>query len=156
MLYFAYGSNMNEDELVDIDVTILRAERAILRGYKIALTRFSNKRCGGVLDIGPSEGDTVEGILYEIPDEDKAKIEIKEGVKSGAYREILNPLQVETSPGTVVDGVISYEVCVKENPPYPPAASKEYKDSVLRGVCEHGLSEGYRQKLRAVLEKREA
>ncbi|MCX5693882.1 MAG: gamma-glutamylcyclotransferase [Candidatus Omnitrophica bacterium] len=154
MLYFAYGSNMNEDELTDIGVTILKAERVLLRGYKIALTRFSNKRCGGVLDILSSEKDTVEGVLYEIPDKDKLKIDIKEGLKGGAYRQIPKPLQVETMAGAIRKGVISYEVCEKEKPLYPPAASTEYKNSVLRGACEHGLLEDYRKKLKVVLEKR--
>lgn len=146
---------MNEDELIDIDVTILRAETVSLKDYKIALTRFSSNRCGGVLDIISSHGDIVEGVLYEIPDEDKIKIERKEGVKSGAYREISSPLQIESVAGNAISGVISYEVCEKEKPPYPPAASQEYKKSVLRGACEHGLSEDYRAKLKAVLEKRE-
>jgi len=156
MLYFAYGSNMNEDELTDIGVTILKAEKVLLIGYKIALTRFSSKRCGGVLDILSSEKGTVEGVLYEISDKDKVKIDKKEGLKNGAYRQILKPLQVETMAGAIRKGVISYEVCEKEKPPYPPAASTEYKNSVLRGACEYGLSDDYRTKLKVILEKREA
>jgi len=156
MLYFAYGSNMNEDELIDIDVTILRAEKVLLKDYRIALTRFLNNRCGGVLDIVSSAGEVVEGVLYEIPNEDKLKIERKEGVKSGAYKEISSPLQIESVSGDAIGGVVSYEVCEKEQPPYPPAASTEYKNSVLRGACEHGLSDDYRTKLKAVLEKRKA
>lgn len=152
MLYFAYGSNMNEDELTEIDVKILRAEKAILRGYKIALTHNAITRKGGTLDILYPEGNTVEGVLYEIRDGDKGKIDKKEGVKSGAYRKMPEPLSVVTAAGIVKNGVISYEVCKKIS---PPCASKEYKDSVLRGACEHGLSEEYRAKLKEVLEKRE-
>lgn len=145
---------MNEDELTqkDVNVKILSAEKALLRGYKIALTRLSSKRCGGMLDIIPSEGNIIEGVLYEIPDKDRIKIEKKEGVSGGAYKEIPKPLKVKTAEGTLINGVTSYEVCEKEN---PPPASKEYKNSVLRGACEHGLSEKYRIKLKAVLEKRE-
>lgn len=153
MLYFAYGSNMNEDELMDEGITVLRSEKVLLRGYKIALTRFSTKRQGGVLDIIPSQEDIVEGVLYEVPDKDKAKIERKEGVRSGAYREIPSSLQIESVSGTDISGVVSYEVCNKEQSPESPAASKEYKNSALLGACEHGLSEQYRRKLKAVLEK---
>ena len=81
---------------------------------------------------------------------------MKEGLRNGAYRQIPKPLQVETMAGAIRRGVISYEVCEKEKPPYPPVASVEYKNSVLRGACEHGLLKDYRKKLKAVLEKRKA
>ena len=149
MLYFAYGSNMNEDELKDICVTILRAQKAILRGYKIALTHKSSTREGGTLDIVPSEEGTVEGVLYQIPDTDKSKIDEKEGVNSGAYEPVI--VDIEVMDGKTVKDVISYQVRKKVN---SSPASPEYKKSVLSGAKAHGLSEDYMISLQAVLEKK--
>lgn len=150
MLYFAYGSNMNEDELIDKDVTILRTEKVLLKDYKIALTRNSDTRKGGVLDIIPENGEVAEGVLFNIPDTDITKINKKEGVCVGAYEPVI--IKVEDYDGKITSGVITYQVCNKID---AKPASQEYKDSVLRGACEHGLSQGYRAKLKAVLEKRE-
>lgn len=147
-MYFAYGSNMNEDELINEKVTILEGKKVLLRNYKIALARNSEKRKGGVLDIIPSEEESVEGVLYNIPDEDITKINKKEGVCVGAYEPII--INVEDCDGHTINGIISYQVCEKND---SKPASKEYKDSVLRGACEHGLSEDYRVKLKDVLEK---
>lgn len=149
MLYFAYGSNMNEDELKMRGITILKAEKALLKKYKIALTRNATTRGGGVLDIIPNY-DVVEGVLYELNDADRGKIDGKEGGRVGAYEPIT--VDIETEDGKVLNDILTYQVCRKEN---PPVASQEYKDSVLRGACKHGLSVEYRTKLKVVLEKKE-
>ena len=149
MLYFAYGSNMNEDELIEESVNILERRRVILRNYKIAVTRNSKKHNGGVLDIIPRDGEIVEGVLYDVPDNDKSKIDKKEGVCDGAYEPIT--VSIEDYEGQVINDVISYQVCDKID---AKPASKEYKDSVLRGACEHGLSDDYKEKLKNILEKK--
>jgi len=140
---------MNEDELKRIKVSILKAGKAFLKNHKIALTRYAQTRGGGVLDIIPNQ-DVVEGVLFELHDADRDKIDAKEGVKVNAYEPIT--VDIETEKGKLLNGILTYQVCRKE---VPPPASQEYKDSVLRGACEHGLSEEYRAKLKAVLEKRE-
>lgn len=150
MLYFAYGSNMNEDELGKINIKIINAEKAILNDYVVALTRESKNRDGGVLDIVSSKGGIVEGVLFKIPDEYIKKINEKEGVCVGAYEPII--IKAQTMKGKQVSNVISYQVCKKDN---PPQASKEYKESVLKGANDHGLSAKYIIELQKVLEKDE-
>lgn len=140
---------MNEAELRARGVTILRAEKAFLKNHKIALTRYALTRDGGVLDIIPNH-DVVEGVLFELTDGDRGKVDAKEGVTVNAYEPI--PVDIETEDGKVLSGVLTYKVCRKED---PPQASEEYKRSVLKGACDHGLSEEYRAKLKAVLEKTE-
>ena len=147
-LYFAYGSNMNEDELKDWKITIISREKAILYNYRIALNRYSKNRQGGVLDIVPSKGSIVEGVLYKLPDEAKYKLEKKEGVTIGAYKETRVDIEVD---GRIVKNVITYIVCNKQN---ASPASEEYKESVLKGAKNHNLSKKYIKKLEKVLEKR--
>jgi gamma-glutamylcyclotransferase len=70
MLYFAYGSNMNWDQMRDrcpssrFD-SIVRDE-----GYRLAFTQFSKTRQCGVADIVASAGSDVWGVVFEIPDDE--------------------------------------------------------------------------------------
>jgi len=147
-LYFAYGSNMNEGELKERGIMVLDRRKALLRHYKIALSRCSKCRHGGVLDIVSTEGDVVEGVLYELPDEARSKVEKKEGVMSGAYKERLVSVEID---GRTVENIVTYEVCNKVN---PPPASDEYKKSVLKGAKNHNLSQEYMKQLEMVLSGR--
>jgi len=147
-LYFAYGSNMNEDELKDWKIVIIDRKKAILYNYRIALNRYSKNRQGGVLDIDPSQGNIVEGVLYELPDEAKYKLEKKEGVTIGAYKETRVDIEVDDR---IIKNVIIYIVCSKQ---ITSPASEEYKKSVLKGAKNHNLSEKYIRELKKVLEKR--
>lgn len=66
-LYFAYGSCMNADDLArTVDAIFVNSAR--LENYRLAFTRYSNGRKGGVADIVPSKGDYVEGVLMLVPD----------------------------------------------------------------------------------------
>lgn len=56
---------MNEDELKEWDVKIMNTEKAILEGYRIALTR-AKKRRDGILNIVKSRGSVVESVLFQI------------------------------------------------------------------------------------------
>lgn len=60
--------------------------RAVLDGYRLAFTRYSSRRQGGVADIVPSPGDRVEGVLYKIPARYVKDLDWREGVPAGMYR----------------------------------------------------------------------
>jgi len=147
-LYFAYGSNMNEDELKKWGITIIDRKKALLHNYTVALNRYSKNRQGGVLDIIPSQGSIVEGVLYELSDEAKRKVERKEGVTIGAYKEKHIDVEVD---GRIVKNAITYVVCKKED---SPSASEEYKKRVLKGAKDHDLSDRYIEELKKILGKR--
>jgi len=65
--YFAYGANMNLQHLCNLGVQVLRAERAILEGWRLCFNVVDREQLGsGFANILPSDGDRVEGVLYLI------------------------------------------------------------------------------------------
>jgi gamma-glutamylcyclotransferase (GGCT)/AIG2-like uncharacterized protein YtfP len=86
VMYFAYGSCMSER---DFRRTVPHFEvmgRAVLDDYRLAFTRYSSGRQGGVADIVPSPGDRVEGVLYKISSRYVKDLDWREGVPAGVYR----------------------------------------------------------------------
>ncbi|MFB5664000.1 gamma-glutamylcyclotransferase family protein [Alteribacillus sp. HJP-4] len=66
MFYFAYGSCMNTEDL-NRTVTAQRIGAASLRHYEFGYRAYGRSRNGGVADIFPSEGNSVEGVLFLVP-----------------------------------------------------------------------------------------
>jgi len=65
--YFAYGANMNLQHLCNLGVQVLRAERAILEGWRLYFNVVDREELGaGFANILPSDGDRIEGVLYLI------------------------------------------------------------------------------------------
>jgi len=139
--YFAYGSCMNQASFAD-DVPIYRViGRAVLPNYRVAFTRWSSIRKGGVADILPSQGSDTEGILYLIPESLLEALDAREGVGFGAYRRI----EVNTIVGDQKIKAISYEVVSKAEQEFAPSAT--YRDTILQGTDL--LSPEYVDKLKA-------
>lgn len=75
--YFAYGSNMDERQMLERCPQSEKQEIAELTGYEF----FINKR--GVANIRPKKGKRVWGIIYNITEDDEEKLDKFEGVKYG-------------------------------------------------------------------------
>jgi len=87
MKYFAYGSNLNRDNLIEWCKNhrqkipkMLNPRIKKVEGYTIGFTRYSYNRKGGVADI-ISPGDFCYGIVFDVTEEDLKVIDKKEGVK---------------------------------------------------------------------------
>ena len=77
--YFAYGSNMDKDQ---IEIRCPMAKQigiGIIANYRIDFTRKSTTRNCGVADIVESPGDVVWGIIYSITEEDLKSLDRYEG-----------------------------------------------------------------------------
>jgi gamma-glutamylcyclotransferase len=79
-LYFAYGSNMNQVQMLDRCPGAILLGPAVLEGYRLAFTIFSPTRQCGCADVIPSEGNGVHGLVYELNDADAARMDEFEGV----------------------------------------------------------------------------
>lgn len=65
--YFAYGSNLNVNQMKGRGANIFSMDKAKLPGWKLAFTYNSQNREGGVLDIIPGDDDDlVKGIVYTV------------------------------------------------------------------------------------------
>src|SRR5687767_6545074 len=95
-LYFAYGSNMDLDQIVVRCPSAKFQHAAVARGFRLGFTRFSKKRGCGVADLVAETGEEVWGAVFKIAELDVAKLDRSEGVflTPPAYRRV--PIQVLT------------------------------------------------------------
>jgi len=69
MLYFAYGSNMNHDQMRHRCTGTKFIVKAYLENYAFVYDSYSSARYGAVANIIPEEGSVVWGGLWEIGDD---------------------------------------------------------------------------------------
>ena len=91
-LYFAYGSNLNfhdwsnwchENGAGHLADELRCVGAATLPDRRLAFTRRSVRRDGGVLDVVPARGHVVEGVLFEANDVTWELLDAKEGERLG-------------------------------------------------------------------------
>ena len=140
LLYFAYGSNLHMLQFKRRCPGSSVAGRARLPDYRLAFTRYSTKRKGGVADIVPEPGAEVWGALYEITPPDLEALDTFEGVPRSYRRENV----------TVYDdaGAPREALCYFANQTGAFAPSKMYLGLIVNGAVEHGLPEEYVESLR--------
>ena len=114
---------------------------ARLPNYRLDFTRYSVKRQGGVADVVRARGETVWGVLYDVPSGEMAALDRKEGVASRAYER--KRVMVATAAGPRVRAV-TYSVIDKEPGQTP---SEHYLGLILAGAREWALPEAYVQML---------
>ena len=150
MLIFAYGSNMNWNQMRERCPSSRFVGIAVLRNYKLAFTRESVNRGCGVADVIKEGGAQVWGVVYEVADLDVGKLDTKEGFRPGGdknsyYRlECLVFLDGEDQRPLTVS---AYFGDPQPNPPLPDAA---YKNLILAGARHWHLPEEYFRELEQI------
>lgn len=141
--YFAYGSNLNF-----LDAKSLGFEKigmylefvsiAYLPDHILQFSRFSQRRQCGALDIIPSKGRVVYGVVFKILEDIVwQELDKKECVPTG-YRYVEKTIYTENNKKLVAG---TYEVAenpadrIKKN--YKP--SDEYLSSVIKGYRKFSL-----------------
>jgi Gamma-glutamyl cyclotransferase, AIG2-like len=81
MLYFAYGSNMNWNQIRSRCPSAQFAFVAKAEGYALAFTRFSQNRKCGVADIVASSDNDVWGVIFDIPNDEIGQLDKSEGYR---------------------------------------------------------------------------
>lgn len=79
VLYFAYGSNLDEAQMRERCPSAERGPRAVLRGYALTFGGFSHRWGGAVASVIRAQGAEVHGLLYAIDAEDIAALDRCEG-----------------------------------------------------------------------------
>lgn len=134
-LYFAYGSNMNLDQMEfrcpDAEV----AGNVRLEDYRLA---FRGRGPGnGVATILPEEGSHVDGVLWKITQKCERSLDLYEGYPCVYGKE---RICVKDREGTVSE-VMVYTM----NAPYkdqPSSPSQVYLDGILEGCRQNGIRIG--------------
>jgi cation transport regulator ChaC len=141
MLYFAYGSNMDEQR-------VKAANRcpnsrfifnAVLPGYRLVFTRHTDAGTGQA-DVVPDPACFVWGVVYDITDSDRRQLDAREVVAGRTYR----PKEVLVRPHGDSEQrvmVLTYTVSGPGDVEQPP--SREYLGYLLRGARRWGLPADY-------------
>jgi gamma-glutamylcyclotransferase len=150
MLYFAYGSNMDWQQMRDRCPSARFVGAASLHDHSLAFTRRSVKRRCGVADVVPVEGQVVWGAVFEVDDRDIGRLDAAEGYSPGRAK---NSYRREERH-VFLDGdgkqPLAAGVYFGEFEKAPPLPSQDYKNLILDGARRWGLPEAYIRQLEAI------
>ncbi len=141
MKYFAYGSNMNQEQMKDRCPDSNLVGSAFLSGYKIGFTIFSKSRECGCADIIKSSEDKVWGLLYEISESDLSNLDKAEG-HPNHYRRLQVEVSSENGENFTAE---AYEVVKKEGEFLKP--SKHYLGLMVDVAVEFNFPQDYRDRI---------
>jgi gamma-glutamylcyclotransferase len=148
MLYFAYGSNMDEQRVKAANrcPNARFIFKAILPGHRLVFTRDGDAgSCAA--DAVPDPASLVWGVVYDITDSDRQQLDAREGVAIRAYR----PKELLVHPHGDIEQrvmVLTYGASDAADTLRPP--SREYLDHLLRGARRWGLPADYIAQLERV------
>lgn len=147
MHYFAYGSNLDPEQMKRRCPGHTVVGLAALHEHRLAFPLTSHDWGGGVASVVPSHGTSVWGVVYDLTDEDLAALDRYEGYRGADDQHNLYDRQtvfVElTRPD---DGSIPRRVranCYFARPSNPAPPSRRYLDAVLAGARHHRLPDEY-------------
>ncbi len=141
MIYFAYGSNM------DLEQMQLRCPEcngmglALLPNYVMSFTRWSRPWKSGTADILPDRGKEVYGVLYDLALEDLKKLD-----KFADYGNSYVRQDVTVEIGEERIPAMTY-VARRQGVFLP---SKSYIGKMIRGALHHHLPEEYINYLKSI------
>ena len=146
-LYFAYGSNLDQNQMRERCPTSKPLGVAYLHGYRLAFTFYSTGRWkGGCADIIRDNNSTVWGYVYELTDRDLMRLDNYEGCPH-CYKRFQT--KAVSADGRELPHVWVYEVVNKES----HLPSEEYINILLRAAIEYGFPDSYREYLESIREK---
>jgi hypothetical protein len=141
-IYFAYGSNMSSAQLRAWDTAHRCLGAAELRDHRLAFLRRSVRWKAGAADIVYAPGESVWGVLWELP-LGARELDLKESA-GDAYRRRPVEVHVDGAPVTAM----AYEVIDKAPTELQPR--REYVQLMVEGAREHGLPSAWLKRLHAL------
>lgn len=134
-LYFAYGSNMDEDQMED------RCPGAKLL-CKVTVPDYTFRiDSRGVASIISKRGAEVTGLLWEVDKCHIKTLDKREGIAGGFYRRVALPLVYEGQTVTSIVYLSNYD-CDGHYAPRPG-----YMEKIVRAAKDHGFDEAYIREL---------
>ena len=127
--YFAYGSNMDSEQMAQRCPGAERVGVAVLPDYRVLIN------AQGVATVIPVEGGSVFGLLWRLSEKDVESLDRYEGVASGHYRR--EYVTVDAN-GDEIQALVYVATNVTPGKPRPG-----YLEGVLRAGAEVGLPAAY-------------
>jgi gamma-glutamylcyclotransferase len=135
LYYFAYGSNMNWEQMRRRCPSAQFVCVAVLKNYRFAIARHSRLRDCGTANILAETGSEVWGIVYDVSEQEFA---ILDGFEDGYCRERALVRATGDSQSSVE--VLVYIAEKEDNVPLP---SSEYKRLIVTGAKYWNIPEIY-------------
>ena len=145
LYYFAYGSNMNEEQILARCANPKVVAVAKLPHHRVAFFGYSKAWDGAMATVVPSPGQEVWGVIYELNSSDRDRLDAWQDVRldgTGAYFHY--PARVADTEGKTRT-VLFYKKDMLGTPGKP---SREYLDFIVLGALERGLPSSYIEGLR--------
>ena len=146
MHYFAYGSNLDLDQMNHRCPTSSLQGAAWLPGYELGFTHYSSGWNGGVADIVEKEGKEVWGLVFEITEADLESLDVCEG-----YPDVYTRFQVAVhTDANTLQGVWVYSVVDKKDIIAP---SQHYLNIIRSAAKQFAFPQAYQDSLSEVIVK---
>lgn len=147
MLYFAFGSNLDPEQMQRRCPDSRVVGLAALRDHRLSFPLTSHDWGGGVAGVQTAHGSTVWGVLYEVTEADLASLDRYEhflgaGDQHNLYdRETTTVELTRPDDGSIPRRVRAWIYLTRQANPARP--SRRYLDAILRGARHHRLPEEY-------------
>ena len=141
MWYFAYGSNLNVDQMRKRIGEWRLSKRAVARNYVLAFNHFSKGWQGYTANLKRTDKfeDTVHGVVYHISEDQLRTLLRIEGEGATSV-----DIHVELEDGNEISHAkaIVWNADEKEHEP-----SKTYRKTMEEGFSQHGFAELYEKSI---------
>ncbi len=130
--YFAYGSNLNQKQMLERCPDSKPRFVATLPNYKFVFVGWSRQWRGGVASIKPFRGEKILGAIYEVSDRDLKRLDRCEG-----YPDVYDHLNVRVfnEDGEPIQAITYIKAGrAEETPPSP-----EYLSVIQQGYRDWGI-----------------
>lgn len=128
--YFAYGSNIDRDQMSERCPGARLVGPGLLRSYRFRI----NSR--GVATVVPDESAATWGVVWKITDEHRENLDEKEGVRFGTYSP--KHVRIELSDGQVCNCLIYHAKDIS-----PGIPRDNYLERIIWWAEKHGLPQDY-------------
>lgn len=125
--YFAYGSNMDAEQMAYRCPDALLRGKATLKGYAFALDSK------GFATVVEKDGSSVEGLFWQISPSDEKMLDSYEGVGNCCYRKELLVINSDVGSGEALVYVSNRETDYNPHP-------SDYLNRVIQAAKEQGLT----------------
>jgi cation transport regulator ChaC len=153
MYYFAYGSNMDEEDLKTWCKNKSKSfpqwkllGTACLENYRLAFNYYSSGRNGGAANLMESQNSRVYGLLFEMSESDRETIREKEGFPN-YYVEIT--ITVKHRDNTISD-VTTYKVVKNKEKIEHQKPSRSYMGLILKNAYNNKFPDEYIRYLESI------
>lgn len=151
MLHYAYGSNMDWEQMRRRCPSARFVGIAALPKHRLAFTRRSASRGCGVADAVPDDDREVWGIVYEIDLRDVGSLDASEGFRPGRAKNAYRREERHVFADGEKSRPLMVSVYFAEPQENPPPPNSEYRRLILSGARHWHLPDEYITKLEQIV-----